>query len=544
MNLIVKQLSSLEKVLDINKIEYKEIDKLNALLGEQISYQISACSNESTELEFEIVSELKPYIQAYVVKNIIMDFPVYPENANTGYLTKEPGYMPDLLIPLEDQHGTVRSIAGACTIWLTINVPKNIKGGAYDIEVSIKDKNTPPTLLATKHMSLNIIEKELPEQSTIFTQWLHVDCIASAHNTEIYSARHWELIEAYMKTASELGINMILTPVITPPLDTAIGTSRPCTQLVKIEKNGSEYHFDFTLLKRWIELCKKYNMKYYEISHLFSQWGLETAPNIWVTENGENKHMFGWHVKSDDPAYIDFLGQFLPALLKFFEEEGIKDCCRFHLSDEPGIQHVETYKKLHDIVKPMLGDCPIIDAISDIDFYEHRLIDIPVCATTHITPFIERNAENYWAYYCCGQSELVSNRFMAMPSCRNRVIGLQLYKYDIPGFLQWGYNFYNSQFSRYPINPYITTSTDGAFPSGDPFSVYPGKDGPLLSLRALVFKEALQDIELCRLLEKSIGKEAVMQIIEEKAGGEITFFDYPNTAEFMFEVIDELKSKL
>ena len=61
-----------------------------------------------------------------------------------------------------------------------------------------------------------------------------------------------------------------------------------CTQLVKIEKNGDNYSFDFTLLKRWIELCKKNNMKYFEISHLFSQWGLKYAPNIKVSENGED----------------------------------------------------------------------------------------------------------------------------------------------------------------------------------------------------------------------------------------------------------------
>lgn len=544
MELKIKQLSSLEKVLDINKIEYKEIDRLNALLGEQISYQISVSAANLTAIEFDIVSELNPYIQVYEVKNTIMDFPVYPEQANINYLTQTPGCMPDLLIPLESQGNTIMCNNNVSSIWITLTIPENIKGGTYDIKVNINDKNTPPTLLATKHMTINVIEKKLPKQSTIFTQWFHVDCIADVHNVEIYSERHWELIEEYMKTAVELGINMILTPVITPPLDTAVGTNRPCTQLVKIKKNDNKYVFDFTLLKRWINLCKKYKIEYFEISHLFSQWGLESAPNIWVQENGENKHMFGWHIKSDDPAYIDFLTQFLPTLINFLSREGIKEKCHFHLSDEPGIQHVDTYKKLHDIVKPLLGGCPIMDAISDFDFYEHKLIDVPVCATTHITPYIENDAKNYWAYYCCGQSELVANRFLAMPSYRNRIIGLQLYKYDIPGFLQWGYNFYYSQFSRYLINPYITSSADGAFPSGDPFSVYPGKNGPLKSLRALIFKEALQDIEICHLLEKSIGKDAVIKIIETKAGSEITFFDYPNTAEFMFEIIDELKLRL
>ena len=34
-----------------------------------------------------------------------------------------------------------------------------------------------------------------------------------------------------------------------------------------------EYRFDFSELKRWIDLCKKCGIEYYEMSHLFSQWG-------------------------------------------------------------------------------------------------------------------------------------------------------------------------------------------------------------------------------------------------------------------------------
>ena len=50
----------------------------------------------------------------------------------------------------------------------------------------------------------------------------------------------------------------------------------------------------------------------------------------------------------------------------------------------------------------------------------------------------------------------------------------------------------------YVIDPYLTSSGDGMVPSGDPFSVYPGKDGPVASLRALNFKDALQDADILK----------------------------------------------
>ena len=87
------------------------------------------------------------------------------------------------------------------------------------------------------------------------------------------SERHWKLIEQFIKTAARTGITMLLTPLFTPPLDTAIGTERPTMQLVRVVKTGEKYTFDFTLLERWVKLCRKYGIEYFEMSHLFTQWG-------------------------------------------------------------------------------------------------------------------------------------------------------------------------------------------------------------------------------------------------------------------------------
>ena len=98
--------------------------------------------------------------------------------------------------------------------------------------------------------------------------------------------------------------------------------------------------------------------------------------------------------------------------------------------------------------------------------------------------------------------------------------------------------------SEFPVNPYVTTSAGCAFPSGDPFSVYPGNDDVLPSLRAVIFKEALQDIELCRKLESYIGKESVVELIEKEAGMEITFTNYPRNNEFLHRVNELVKKEI
>ena len=67
----------------------------------------------------------------------------------------------------------------------------------------------------------------------------------------------------------------------------------------------------------------------------------------------------------------------------------------------------------------------------------------------------------------------MSNRFMAMPGYRTRILGLQCYKENVAGFLQWALNFYNSRYSMRHLNPFYETDGDGAFPSGDAFMIYP-----------------------------------------------------------------------
>ena len=158
----------------------------------------------------------------------------------------------------------------------------------------------------------------------------------------------------------------------------------------------------------------------------------------------------------------------------------------------------------------------------------------------HIDPFIEAHVPNLCTYYCCGQYKAVTNMFIAMPSWRNRILGWQLFKYDIAGFLQWGFNFYNSQVSYYPIDPYSTTDSDGAFPAGDPFQVYPGADGaPEESIRIMVTLHSLCDLRALRLLEQLKGREAALEIVKD-----ITFTEYPKNLDGILDMRDRVNAAI
>ena len=181
------------------------------------------------------------------------------------------------------------------------------------------------------------------------------------------------------------------------------------------------------------------------MSHLFSQWGSAYSPSILVDVDGEKKYHFTWGIASDSKEYSDFLKCFIPELVNVLKDEGIADYSYFHISDEPRGNHIEAYEKCYNLIKPLIGDIKTCDALSNYEFYEKGLVEYPITCSSHINDFLEHKLPNQWVYYCGGQVNKLSNRILAMPSNRTRVMGLQMYMNSVKGFLHWGYNFYNSE---------------------------------------------------------------------------------------------------
>ncbi len=564
--IIFKQISSQEKVFLTDEVTAPEISEMTALKGDVLAYQVAysktVCDtihllSERCGFKVKVRSPLKKYIKVNAVGNVPSELPTFATTMfplDDYYEKTSIGLYPDPLFNIPNNH-----LYASTNIWrslfVTVRLPDDIPAGEYPIDLffEINDYQWTDECLVrfkngkkgiTLHMTVKVIDAALPKTDFVFSQWFHTDCIAEYYGVKTFSERHWKLIEQFAKMAADNGINTILTPIFTPPLDTFVGCERPTVQLVDIEKNGDKYTFGFEKFDRWVALCKKCGIANFEMAHLFTQWGAEKTPKIVAKVDGKKKRIFGWDVASDSKEYFGFLEQFLPALIEQIKKNGIENNTFFHISDEPNPDHLEHYKKLHSFVKPLLKDFTIIDALSSYDFYSTGAVDAPIVSINHITPFLENKVDPLFGYYCCGQTDKVSNRFMAMPSSRNRIIAAQLFKYDLTGFLTWGYNFYFSKGSEHLLNPFLVTDAVGSFPSGDSFSVYPGRNGPLESLRLIVFTQALCDLRAMRLLESYVGHERVVEIIEEVAGMPITFSDYPHTNEYMLKLRERINKEI
>ena len=541
MSTQIKILSSLEKCFldeDINK--KKPLSAASCLRGEDFHFTLAytAENNEGWNLcEYgKLICRSPLRISFERIEHVPVRIPCYPERNDENYLRKKAGLYPDLLIPMETGEA-VQIIKGSlCSVFGTVSVPESLGSGDYEIEVGFRMESGEEI---TEKLSLHVADATLPEQKLAVTQWVHYDCIAGAHGLEIFSEEHWQAIENYLATAVSHGINTVLTPVLTPALDTAVGGERPTFQLVDVEKTENGYIFGFERLRRFVALCNKLGVKTFEISHFFTQWGAYHAPKVMATVGGEYKRIFGWETDAAGEEYVAFLRALIPALLGEARALGIEKRLMFHISDEPGVKHLEQYKLVKSKIIDLLAGYPVYDALSDFDFYESGVISHPRPASDRIEPFLGANIENLWTYYCCGQWKDVSNRFIDMPLARTRIIGTQMWKYNIAGFLHWGYNFYYTRFSRREINPFVITDGDAFVPAGDTFSVYPAPGGkPYRSLRLVAFSEALADMRALALAQTLCGKADVLALVDSE--GEITFSAYPKSAEYLLSLREKV----
>ena len=555
-----KIISSLEKVFPDQKIrDFDSLERISALRGERLSLQLIFVDEGEPKVparahgHLKLEGELAPYVSIKEVRHVPVTMPVGPRH-DENYLRITPGVYPDLLTDLR-YRGLVTVTPTLTSLWLEINIPENFSGSTT-LSASLSYANVKNVafhsfdgseewITETASVDIEVIDALLPKDGLIFTQWFYCDCLANYYGVEVWSEEHWRIIENFAKVAVRYGRNMLLMPLFTPALNTFPGYERTCTQLVGVTVNNGEYSFDFSKVKRWVDMCRRIGIQYHEISHFYEQDQAKHSAKIYGAVNGEHKRIFGWETEALDPEYQRFLRALIPQFIEVMKELGEDKKCYFHISDEPSKDNLDHYMAVKNAIAPMLEGYKIMDALSDVDFYKSGAVRNPVPTTEHAMPFVEEDVKDLWVYYACNQIVGYSNSYLAMPSWRTRSLGMQLFKYNIAGFLHWGYNYYNNRGSANAINPYIELSGEGWVPAGDTFAVYPGFGGePEYSLRLIVLADAIADVNAMRLCEKYYSHDRIVSEMEKALGDKITFERCALSAKEMLAVRERINEMI
>lgn len=515
MNIKITAVSSLAKIFSHEKeYECEKTTRLPLLCGEKGGVQFVLEADCDCEVPFSVKSELP--VEVFTVREVYCDKSLIgslPENC-TVLNNADIGFYPDAA----EKVGETLTLKKDSLLCVYCEVTGE-KTGEHTVVFGVGGKSA--------EVSVSVAPAAMPEQTLICTNWFHTDCLMSYYKVEAFGEEYWRITENFVKNAVAHGVNMILTPLFTPALDTEVGAERPTVQLVGVTKKGYTYEFEYSNFDRWVEMCLKNGVKYFELSHFFTQWGAKHAPKIVARTKTGERRIFGWKTDSLSRGYMSFLRQLGESLKEHTDKLGITDICYVHCSDEPSAHDIRRYRKCAAAVKTYFSAYTHMDALSEYKFYSDGLVDLPVPSEASIDDFAGRT-DRLWTYYCCGPYENeYPNRFLFLPLIKVRIIGVLLYKYACEGFLHWGFNFWYTQLSRRLVDPYTETTAGGAFPAGDGFIVYPGENGePVCSIREKSFRDGVNDYGALKALEAKKGRDFALGVIHDTLG-DISFTSYP-----------------
>ena len=402
-------------------------------------------------------------------------------------------------------------------LWFTVNENgAELPAGTYGVRMELFSRKREKVGEAS--LSLEVLDAVLPPQTLLYTNWFHCDCLADWYHTEIFSDRFFEIMRDFVRKAARNGMNMILLPAFTPPLDTPAGMERMTAQLVRVTVEDGAYRFDFSLLERFIDLCREEGIGYFEHSHFFTQWGAAHAPKILADTGSGEVRLFGWDTDALSDGYVGFLRSYLTALRGFLREKGLEKNVLFHVSDEPNASNFRAYEAAFAKIADLLEGYMVGDALSDVRFFESGLVKLPIASAPHAADFVGRGGD-IWVYYTGADvGNGMSNRILTISRERNRSLGVQLYKSGAKGFLHWGYNYYYGELSFGLADPFLTPT--GGYPNpATSYCVYPAPDGTAYqSVRQKIFAEGLVDMRALQLLESLSGRPVCEAVIENYFG--------------------------
>lgn len=532
----------------------------NEALSFQVAFRITDGSEKSTQFFLKVDTELpiSCYYTGYV--------PVMHADFSTIEPVAPVGMYPDILIPkkvnarLNEQYSCGDKMyyeedekVLLCAyndswqgIWFVVNEnERNMSAGDYVIHIELLGESGEQ--IGTCEVELEVLGQELPKQKLIYTNWFHYDCLADYYRIEIFSEEYFVIMRDFVRKAVRNGMNMLLVPAFTPPLDTAIGEERMTAQLVKIKVQDGEYEFDFSLLRKFLRMCQEDGIEYFEHSYLFTQWGACHAPKIMAQVDGSETRIFGWETDAAGEEYIRFLRIYLTELKKILREEGLEKRILFHISDEPEEKDFHNYETVYDKIADLLEEYMVGDALSNPKFMERGIVKLPIPRTKRAKEF-EGKGVPIWCYYIGADVDRgMSNRLIQLPRERNRILGIQMYYHQIKGFLHWGYNFYYGKLCRGLFDPKVNPC-GGFHNAGTSFIVYPAQDQTAYqSIRQKIFAEGINDMRVLELLE-SVTDRGVCENLIEAYFGKIDFYmapEHPETLlEFRNAVVERIKLAL
>ncbi len=362
-------------------------------------------------------------------------------------------------------------------VWITARVPKGTPPGLYRGTIGVQTSSGNVDL----PIELTVFPFELPDERHLYlTNWFQGNHIAQAHGVELLSDEYWEILSRYARDFAEHHQNVIYTP----------------WRLIKIFREADgRLTYDYSDFDRFVEtFIEAGTAERIEIQHVahHGEEGLQ-GNEILIYDVKPVDRASGERVSLPENEGMAGL---LSDLHRHLGERGWLDRAIVHVADEPSFHNMGQWKAVAKFVREHMPGVETIDAIGATGYEDSLDIMVPLTRDVH-TWFDDFKAAQdrgteLWFYTCCAPWGRYANRFLDYHLSKTRILHWMNYFTGTEGFLHWGLTYgWNDPFGPAP-----------RFPPGDSHIIYPGKNGPMSSMRWEMLREGMEDYEYLWLLEE------------------------------------------
>jgi hypothetical protein len=400
-----------------------------------------------------------------------------PNHRTSGVIRSAPARFPDYL---SDAKQMTVEAGKYQAVYVTIHIPRDARAGDYQGTVTFLAGGGEKTL----PLALTVYPLTLPQEHHLMaTLWYSTNRFKQFHGVDpADSDAFYKMLGVYARNMADHRQNVF----------------RVSPDLIRATRNvDGKLTFDFSRFDKWAEV-------------FWSTGRMDLLETGFVARFGEGDWSSRTVVLRDfrvqdetTKASVtmrgkEFLPLFLPALEQHLQERGWLDKTVFHIADEPSNHNVMDWREASDFVHrygPRLRRIDAIETPHCLDRLEIWVPKIDHYATwQQAYTDAQRRGNEIWLYTVgIFQAGIYPNKTVDVPLIQSRVLHWFNYRFNLKGYLHWGYNSW----------------TDDPFEApgqhrGDGWHVYPKTGGVLDSLRWEQMRNGIQDYEYLWLLEDRV----------------------------------------
>ncbi len=372
--------------------------------------------------------------------------------------------------PLENDSLNNGSSGQRLVLYLRIDASIDAVPGNYSGELCLYEDNRETKIPLTCKIS-PVLVPPVSSSALGMLNFFDYDGLANQHHVAKNSEEYWALFSHYVKAQ----IQMRCTHILLPPGEA-------------IFENGKLIDFDFSMAERAGQIARQEGARFLCGGHIahWHEWDEQEYYPNWDQTLG---------ITTTD-GYLQ-LRLYLTKWNEIVTKNHWQEYMSQALADEPQTHNDATYRILAGIFRKFMPGIPIIDAVETTNLGGGIDIWVPKQDTYEKWrdeyEKLQAAGETMWFYTCAFPAGPIMNRSMDLPLTASRAVFWMGALYRLSGFLHWGFNYYIGD----DIWHSACCPHKGALlPAGDAHIVYPGKNGPLRSMRFEAQCAGAEDYEL------------------------------------------------